>query len=135
MSALLIEQAVLRKLRFATPKCPMSVEDIFDLPLTDPSYGLSLDNLAKIANRALKQIEEESFVEAPTKTNSDAQLRLDILKYVISLKKDAINVANDRELKRQKRVKIIAAIARQKDDKLNNSGLDELEAMLLELDE
>lgn len=76
----IFEQASRLKLTFATNKGQLSVENLWDLSLD------SLDIIAKAVNRELKASEEESFVKTRTKTNTELQLKLDILKRVIEVK-------------------------------------------------
>ncbi len=74
-----------KKLRFPSGVGMLSVEDLWDIPLTN-NTSVSLDNIAKAVNRDLKATEEESFVEAHTAQNNDLSLRLDIVKRIIEVK-------------------------------------------------
>ena len=69
------------KLRFASSKGQLTVEDLFDLSLPN------LDALAKTVRRELKYAEEEeSFIETKSPENTVLELKLEILKDVIATK-------------------------------------------------
>ena len=57
----MFEQATRNKLRFESTKGPLSVEQVWDAPLTSRN-GFSLDDIAKQAKRELDALSEESFV-------------------------------------------------------------------------
>lgn len=79
-----IQKALQNKYRFESKTVKLSLEDLFDLELS--GGRISLDEVAKTINRALKQEEEESFVSNKSKKVSILQDKLDIVKYVIQLK-------------------------------------------------
>ena len=80
----MFEKATRMKLRFQSNKGLLSVEDLWDLPLTS-TKGDSLDTLAIKYNKEIKETEELSFVEEVRK-DSPARLMLDILKHIIGVK-------------------------------------------------
>jgi hypothetical protein len=125
----MFEEAVRFKIRFDTIKGSLSVEDLWDLPLTTANGGLSLDNLARELSRKLKDTETESFVVKPAKADEVLQLKFSIIKHVIDVllaEKDAAkNAAENREKKRR----ILDIIAQKQDEKLASASLEELTAM------
>ena len=82
----MFEKASRLKLRFDTPKGMITTEDVWDLPLTSRN-GASLDNLAKDLNRTIKETEEESFVADKSARNTVLELKFDIVKHIIEVKK------------------------------------------------
>lgn len=58
----LFELATRQKLRFASPKGLLTVEDLWDLPMTG---NTSLDSVSKLANRDVKVSAEESLSLMP----------------------------------------------------------------------
>lgn len=128
----MFEQASKMKLRFATAKGLISVEDLWDLPLT--SHTTSLDNIARGLNRQIKDTEEESFVVKHTTANTELHLALDILKHIIAIKiteKEARKVASQNKVEREK---IMSAISDAEDTVLKGSSVEDLKKMLEKLD-
>ena len=80
----MFEKAARLKLRFDTPRGNLTVEDLWDIPLT--GQQISLDNVAKAVNKGLKASEEESFVAKPSSKDRVLSLKLDILKHVIRVR-------------------------------------------------
>lgn len=126
--------AIRTKLRFASAKGLLSVEDLFDLPLTSEK-GTSLNGIAQSVNRELRASGEESFVSSAKKTPSDVQnqLRLDILKDVIATKEreNELN-ANARNIAAREQ-EIMGLIARRQAAERENLSMEELQAELAAL--
>ena len=126
----LFEMATRQKLRFASPKGLLTVEDLWDLPMTG---NTSLDSVSKLANRDVKASEEESFVTDTTPVNDAATLKLNVLKHIIAVRKSeaAARVAAQEKVERKR--KLLGLLA-QKDDEKDASMsrediLKELEAL------
>ncbi|MCK5615305.1 hypothetical protein KAR91_76280 [Candidatus Pacearchaeota archaeon] len=127
------EQASRLKLRFETPKGLISVEDLWDLHLTSRGTNLSLDNLAKSLNKAVKESEEESFVVKKSRTNAILELKFDIVKHVIKVRlEDAERKENALAIKAQKE-KILGIIADKEDDSLKGKSVASLKKMIKDL--
>ena len=123
----MFKEATRRKLRFNSINGVLSVEDIWDLPLTSEKKD-SLNKQAKSLNRELKASEEESFVEAPTKENAILQLKFDIVKEVIkdrlaekAARKNAADIKARKEL-------LNGAIERKQHAALEDMSIEDLEA-------
>ena len=84
MSTTIFEQATRAKLRFATPKGTLSVEDLWELPLTSKTGQANLDDIAKGLHRELKANDEVSFVEEKTTANTVTNLKFEVVKSVIN---------------------------------------------------
>lgn len=130
----MFEQASRMRLRFNSNKGDLSVEDLWDLPLTvtERQRGTSLDIIARTVSSELKSSEEESFVviSAVSVTNSTLQLKLDILKHIIAVKLEEKKTAANDTAKRLQKQKILAIIAQKKDDALLNLSEDGLQKLL-----
>ena len=125
----MFEQASRLKLRFATSKGSVSVEELWDLPLQSTNKD-SLDSIAIDLNSKIKQLGEESFVTEKTKSNTTLTLAFDIVKHVIAvrLKENA-----DKALisaNKAKKDKILAIIANKQDSALEEKSVEELLAEL-----
>jgi len=125
------EQASRLKLRFTTVRGSLSVEDLWDLPLTSATGKVNLDDIAKQLNREMRASTEEiSFVE-PTATPRNTELRLgfDIVKHVIEVKVAERTTALAASKKRETKQKILEIIAAKQDDALQSKSLEELQAL------
>lgn len=119
------EKATRTKLRFATSKGSLSVEELWDLSLQ------SLDALAKGVNKALQASQEESFLpSASTKTGSTtAKLQLDLLKHIIKVKVDEKDVRANRAAKAAQDAKIDELIEAKKGEGLASLSIEDLEKL------
>lgn len=131
----LFEQASRLKLRFYSPMGSLTVEDLWDLPLTSPT-GRSRANLDSIAIALHKQTRESaetvSFVTPSSSTSQAAELDLkfQLVKYIISVRvaeRDAAKEASDRKEKKQR---LLELIARKQDQELEGKSLEELTQMV-----
>lgn len=128
----LFEQATRLKLRFDSRVGQLSVEDLWDLPLTSPTGNRA--NLDSIAIALYKQArdagETVSFVAPETRGNRELDLKFQIVKYIISVRvaeRDAAKEAADRKEKKQR---LLELIARKQDKELEEKSVDELRAMV-----
>ena len=110
----------------------ISSEDLWDLPLTSRN-SVSLDNVAKGINRRLKDSAEESFVVEASKPNRVLKLKLDIVKRVIAVKVEENEAAKKAGELRDRKQKILALIAKKKDEDLGEHSVEDLQKMLDEI--
>ena len=128
----MFEKATRKKLRFETSKGNITVEDLWELPLASKD-GFDLDNAAKVASRKLKETQEESFVKPVSVANSDLALKLEIVKYIISVKLDEKTEREASAEKTAKKQKIMEIMNRKQDAALEGKSLEELERELASL--
>ena len=128
----MFEKASRKKLRFDTAAGNISVEDLWDLPLTSVT-GVSLDTLAKSLNKAVKENDEESFVVKKTTLNEVLDLKFSIVKHVIEVRLDEIEQKENAAARKAKKEMIMGIIAEKQTDKLKGTSINKLEAMLAEL--
>ena len=126
----MFEKASRMKLRFNTIAGVISVEELWDIPLTS-NNSINLDDIAKDLNRKLKMDEDESFVKK-SKVDEKTKLAFDIVKHVISVRLEEKDAAEKAIHKRQTKQKIMEIISNKKDENLRNKSIDELEKMLEE---
>lgn len=124
----MFERASRLKLRFETQVGNLTVEDLWDLPLT--SRGASLDTLAKAINKAVKESAEESFVVKKSATDTIIGLKLDIVKHVIEVKLVEAEISEKEVETKAKKERIMAIIADKEDDALKVKSADELKELL-----
>ena len=131
MTATIFERATKKKLRFESPVGLLSVEDLWDLPLTTRSANkASLDDLAKNVNRKIKENDEESFVVKKTAANSDLNLRMDIVKHIIEIRMAEAEAADQARKDKAREQKILEILAKKEDEDLENMSKEQLEALL-----
>jgi len=130
----MFEQATRLKLRFDSPQGRLSVEDLWDLPLTsNRANQANLNNIAKGISRQLKDESEEDFVNPKSKANETMQLALDLVKHVIAVKQDEAEASRLLNERKDKKAKLLELIAKKQDQALEGKPLEELQAMVASL--
>lgn len=128
---MLFEKATRLKLRFSTPQGDLSVEDLWDLPLTSASASrANLNSIAKAVSRKLKDEGDEDFVTPQPKANEVLQLKLEIVKHVIHAKQQEREEADAAVAKREQKERLLELIQRKQDQVLEGKSLEELTAMV-----
>lgn len=122
------EVASRQKLRFDTPRGQVTVEDLWDLPLTSTVGKPNLDAIAVELHQKMNQT-SLSFVSSRTKDQTEASVKFAIVKHVIDVKMaEAAEAANARE-RAEKRNLILGEINRRQEQELLSMPLDELKKM------
>jgi hypothetical protein len=131
----IFEYATRNKLRFASARGELTVEQLWDVPLRSKD-DFNLNAVAKAANKAWKDVSEESFVET-TKTLDHVrrETALEIVKYVIDTKLAEEEVAKRRSEKRLEKEKLLAILAEKQAGKLSDLSEKELQKRIAALDE
>jgi hypothetical protein len=131
----IFEYATRNKLRFASVRGELSVEQLWDVPLRSRD-DFNLNIIAKGANKAFKEISEESFVET-TKTaeHTRREAVLEAVKYVIETKLTEEKVATDRAAKKQEKEKLLSILAEKQDGKLSELSEKELQKRIAALED
>ncbi len=130
MSEKLFETAARKKFRFPSVKGVLTVEQLFDLPLT-AANGFCLDAVAKEINSELKSVSEESFVAVASNPQKGVlEDKLEIVKHVIGVKQaeNAARVAAADKAEQRERLRQI--LRDKKDKSLEGLSEAELEARL-----
>jgi hypothetical protein len=131
-----LERAVRNKYRFNSPQGPLSLEDLWDLPLQTTRAGRAdLNGVAVAISRDLKAQEEESFVNPrPNALKVELADKLDIVKHIIEVRQNENALAaSAAERKRQKEQLTEILHIRTQQDLLSKSPA-EIEAMIKALD-
>ena len=124
----MFEKATRLKLRFDTTKGPLSVEDLWDLPLS--GNGLNLDKIAMTLSRQLKEESTESFVLKTSRSTTVLQLKFDIAKRIIDVRLAEIETAKTKAEARAKKDRILSIIERKQDEQLEGQPLEDLLKMV-----
>lgn len=123
----MFEVALKNKFRFPF-KGLVSTEDLFDLKVED------LDEIFKTLNSQLKRVKEESLLDTKTKEDKEIDVKIEIVKYIVTTKLAEKELhLKAREQKEQKQ-KILAILSTKQNEDLQNKSVEELKAMLNELD-
>lgn len=122
-----------KKFRFASERGDLTVEQLWDLPLTSKN-GFNLNAVAIAVNSELKGLAEESFVETSSNPRRrELEQMLEIIKFIIAAKQDETKAASERLAKQAMRRKLQEAIEAKEDQALVGSSIEELKAQLAAL--
>lgn len=124
----LFELAARTKMRF-TFKGVISVEDLWDLNVQ------SLDSIYKELKAKQKLSQEESLLSLKTAANKELDAKIEIVKHIVLTKQNEQRAILDTKKKKEERQKIMDAIARKKDQNLENMSLEDLEKELAKDDQ
>lgn len=122
----IFETAVCSKFRFPF-KGQVSVEDLFDLSVEN------LDSIFKTLNSQLKQAKEESLLNVRTKQDAEIDMKIEIIKYIVTVKLEEENQRFKAKEQKEKKQKIMEILSAKQDTDLQNKSVDELQSMLNEL--
>lgn len=123
----MFEVAVRTKMRFPF-KGLVSVEDLWDLSVT------GLDGIFKTLNSELKQVKEESLLNTKTKEDKELDLKIAIVKYIVNVKLEEQEAKSKAKAQKEQKQKIMEILATKQDESLQNKSIDELKAMLEEIE-
>lgn len=115
------------KLRFATSKGNLSVEDLWDLNL------VALDKLAVAVDEELSKSPRKFFIAETTPENEVAKLKLDILKDIIKTKMEEKNKKDAEKQRLSEKNRLLEILARKEQANLENLSEEELRKRIAEL--
>lgn len=122
----LFEIATRNRYRF-NYKGVMTVEDLWSLRVED------LDAIFKMLNRQKKTADEDSLLATKSAEDQDLANKIDIVRYIVSVKlaeaADRVSAAE----KKAQRDKILEIVAKKKDKELEDMDVDQLMKKLEEL--
>lgn len=122
----LFEIATRNRYRF-NYKGVMTVEDLWSLQVED------LDAIFKMLNRQKKTADEDSLLATKSAEDQDLANKIDIVRYIVSVKlAEAAERVSAAEKKAQ-RDKIMEIVAKKKDKALEDMGIEDLMKKLEEL--
>lgn len=125
----IFEKATRERVRFASSKGSLCVEDLWQLSLE------SLNSIAKDTNKELKETEEEDFIGTRPKTNPTLQLKMDILKRIIEVRLEEKETKAKR-VERNTKLANLRQLANEKSaEAIQGKSLEEINAMIAELED
>lgn len=119
----IFEQAVRKKLRFSY-KGEVSVEDLFDIPLTD------LDDLFRSLNSELRDQKSESLLDTQSHTVTELELKINLIKHVVNVRLTEQAVQKEFFAKKARKEKILDIIAEKQDEDLKGKSIEELTTLV-----
>lgn len=129
----MFEKASRLKLRFDTNKGQITIEDLWELPLTSKTGRANLDDIARDLHRQLKNDSDVSFVVKERKSDTTVQLKFDIVKHIIDVRLAESEAQAKARENSEKKQRILQLIADKQDEELKGKSLDDLKAMVDEL--
>lgn len=124
----MFEKAVRMKLRVATTKGNLSVEDLWDLSLAE------LNEIAKGLNRTVKDLGEEDFLKTEDKAEREARFSFDVVLHILNTKKAEAEAAVERKKKSEEKQKLLEALEAKQADEIKGLTEEEIKQKLKELD-
>lgn len=128
----MFELGTRKKLRFTTTKGQISIEDLWDLPITTKAAATSLDSLAVALDKQLSETGRTSFIN-PQKKDVVTQLKFDIVRQILVTKVAEKEHAADLKANKQKKERLLEILASKQDDKLKGMSESQIQAMIREL--
>lgn len=123
----MFEVATRQKLRFPF-KGQISVEDLWDLSVEN------IDSVFKTLNAQLKQVNEESLLQAKTAKDKELDVKIEIIKHIVNVKLEEKETRLQVKENKEKRDKILEILASKQDEDLRVKTPEELRKMLSELE-
>lgn len=120
------KEASKQKTRFQTSKGMLSVEQLWDLSLTE------LDTLAVSLEEEYKNSKGKSFLDKKATKDKTLKLKFDIVLEILNDKVAEQEAAATKLKNKAHNQKILELIASKTDEALKGKSLSQLEAMLLE---
>lgn len=124
----MFEKATRLKIRFEAKIGMLSVEDLWDLPLT--GNKTNLDDIARDLYSKLKSTEDVSFVFKERKSDERIQLAFDIVKHIIEVKLTEREEAQKQQANADRRQQLLSLISQKENQALAEMPLDELKKMV-----
>ena len=123
----LFEIAVREKYRY-NYRGKISTEDLWDLPVE------ALGQIFKSLNEAVRKTEEESLLAERPKEDEVLRNKIAIIRYIVAYKLAEKEKARKALENKQKKQQILGIISRKQNEKLESMSMEELKAMLDELE-
>ena len=107
----------------------INVIDLWDLSLTN------LDSVFKTLNAEVKKPEEESLLNTKSKEDEEISNKIEIVKYIVSVKLDGKKKREDAKKNAEMRQRLLEIKAKRQDAALENMSDEDLDKALAELGE
>ena len=105
----------------------INVIDLWDLSLTN------LDSVFKTLNAEAKKSEEESLLNTKSKEDEEISNKIEIVKYIVSVKLDEKKKREDAKKNAEMRQRLLEIKAKRQDAALENMSDEDLDKLLADL--
>ena len=124
----MFEEASRLKFRFDTPQGLLSVEDLWELPLTSPrsTARANLDDIARGLHHALRHDDNVSFVNVANKSDPTIQMKFDLVKHIIDVRLTANAAEAKRHEDAEKKQRLLSILKDREDESFKSMSVDEL---------
>ena len=122
----MFEVAVRNKFRYPY-KGVIATEDLWDLSVQQ------LDGIFKTLKSQEKKAQEESLLDTRTPEDEALKTKIDIIRYIVTVKLDEAKQAERAKENRDQKQKILGILAEKQDADLRSKTPEELQAMLNQL--
>lgn len=129
----IFEKASRVDLSFETTKGVLKVADLWNLPLKSETSKANLNTIAIKLYKELESSGEISFVDAVTKADEILQLKLDVVKHIIGVRKEENKAELDKKARAETKQELLSILADKEKEKLRNMSADEIKAQLEKL--
>lgn len=130
----IFEVASRQKVRFETSKGLLSIEDLWDLPLTSVSGKVCLDGIALDLHKHLRGASDVvSFVDEAAPRDVANQLRFDLVKHVIDARKRENAEAANAKARAETKQQLLGALARKRENAVDAMSEEDLQKKIAEL--
>nr|DAG52875.1 MAG TPA: hypothetical protein [Caudoviricetes sp.] len=106
----------------------INVIDLWDLSLTN------LDSVFKALNAEVKKSEEESLLNTKSKEDEEISNKIEIVKYIVSVKLDEKKKREDAKKNAEMRQRLLEIKAKRQDAALENMSDEDLDKALAKLE-
>jgi hypothetical protein len=126
----MFEKASRLRIRFDSPKGLLSVEDVWQLPLSSTTGRANLDDIAKDLNQLIQHQNIGSFVNLTAAADALIQLKFDIVLHIIKVRMAENEAVRLAVTKSEQKQKLLGLIAQKQDEALGSKSVEELLAMV-----
>lgn len=131
----IFEYATRNKLRFASIRGELTVEQLWDVPLRSRD-GFDLNTIAKKVSALNKELSELNFVETiKTAVHTRCETALEIVKYIIEVKLAEEKAATERATKKKEKEQLLEILAEKQAGKLSELSEKELQKRIAALED
>jgi hypothetical protein len=136
MTAELFLEASRKAWRFDSPQGQLTAEQLWALQLTSTvTTKATLNSVAVVINNQIQSLTQNSFVDSSNDSATvELTKKLDLVKYIISVKKTEAKAAADRVALRQQLTKLRAIDAEAQDEALKKMTSEQRAAQLAALE-
>jgi len=121
------------KLLFPCPAGKITMQDLFDLPLSAAATRPSLDGVAIALSRQIKELADESFVVKKSNKSSTLELQLDIVKEIIADRQNEVLERAAVADKRAEKAKLLEILSRKQDAGLESLSEEDIKSRIAAL--